>query len=153
MPSWAILGAILTLLGRPRVPKTWKNLMFFKVFQQHAILVIFDVLAIILGHLGTIFGHSGATLGHLDRILGHVGAICNHLGTICDLSWDHLRPSWDHFLLFWGRQQGTMPNWTFDAHFCSSWTSSGAILSHFKSHLVCLGEASGPQNLKKPEVF
>ena len=46
-----------------------------------------------------------------------------------------------------------MPNWTFDAHFCSSWTSSGAILSHFKSHLVCLGEASGPKNFKKLNVF
>ena len=58
--SWAILRAILSVLGRPRVPKTLKNNLFFKVFKKCG----FCNLGPLVHHLGpswSILGLSWAT--------------------------------------------------------------------------------------------
>ena len=50
--SWAILGAILTLLRGPRVPKKLKNHRFVKGFLKSKGSLLFWTFCTILGHLG-----------------------------------------------------------------------------------------------------
>ena len=81
----------------------------------------------------------GAILGSSITILGH----------FCFFVCDHPWLAWEDFWVSWGRRQGSMPNSMRVAHSFSSYTSSGAILSHFRSILTRLRGPQVPKTLKQ----
>ena len=97
--SVAPLECLESLLGPPKMPKSFQNLCKINVFCFLAFSLLEPSWAI-LDSLGASWGSLGSLLeaswGPLGVSWGHLGASWGALGALLEASWETWRASWSH---------------------------------------------------------